>query len=123
MSAPTKAEIREAIEARMAEYPSDGGERSLRHAISEIFDLIDYRALGEDDADAFDSAAIGDDFYCDLRPSEAQRLHEIAAEATADAFRDARALIVEAVVTAAIAFGTEYPDAPRRSEHPREAVA
>jgi hypothetical protein len=119
MSAPTEAEIREALEARMAEYPSDGGERSLRHAISEIFDLT----LGEDDADAFDSAAIGDDFFCDLRPSEAGRLAEITADATARAFLEARALVMEAVVAAAIAFGTEYPDAPRRSEHPREAVA
>jgi hypothetical protein len=123
MTAPTCEEIRAALEARMTHYTHDGGEAKLREAIGEMFDLIDYRALGEDDADAFDSDAIGDDFYCDLRPSEAHRLHELAVGASALAYREARAVIVEAVVAAAVAFGAEYPDAPRRADHPRADAA
>ena len=119
MTAPTRDQVRDALEARMALYAHDGGEAKLREAIGEMFDLIDWRTIDDPDDDI---DQIGDDFYCDLRPSEAHRLHELATKASDRAFREARTLVVEAVVTAAVAFGTEHPDVPRRAEVPRVAA-
>jgi hypothetical protein len=59
----------------------------------------------------------------DLRPSETARLEAIITAAEARAWARAHAAIVEEAVAAALVFAAEYPDAPRRSEHPREAVA
>ena len=120
MTAPIMEQVRTALEARMARYTHDGGEAKLREAIVALFDLLDYHLPDVDDpADALDAEVIGDDFYCDLRPSEAARLHEIAAEGAEAAFHHAREAIIGQVENAAAIFHHEYPNAPRRADHPR----
>lgn len=50
----------------------------------------------------------------DLRPSEADRLRTLLSEAETAAVTAAHELIIRKYTTALLAFGAEYPNAPRR---------
>lgn len=114
MSAPTEEEIRRLLAERLAKYPRDGGEEHLNEAVDEMFDLIDYCPLNQQEAfDQWPHTAIGDDVWADLRPTEWKRLGDIVHEAKARAYDRARALIIDELVNAALVFAAEYPDAPR----------
>ncbi len=115
--APTEAEIRAAIEADMAAYPNDNEESRLREAIDRMADSLNWhRDLDPVEDEVFE---YGNNIWTDLRPSQAQRLAELREAAQERGYQSAREAILDELVAAALAFGAEYPDAPRST---REAV-
>lgn len=112
MAAPTEAEIRALLDARRAAYPLDGGDAKLDEAIGELFAIIDYRPLDEDEAEPGETAT-GAEVWTDLRPSEWMRLRELVKEAQTRAKARALEAIVAEIHASAVAFAAEYPDAPR----------
>lgn len=115
MTALTASEVRALIDDRSARYPNDSIESYLDDALDKAFDTIGYVNL--DDQGAFDfGEAFLSDTWADLRPSEQARLGQLIAEARHRAARKAREAIVEEVVSAALAFAAEYPDAPRTNQ-------
>ena len=112
MTAPTEQEIRDLLEARIAQYPSDSGESNLSESIEQFFDLIDYKV--ETDSATDEAIEYGNDVWTDLRPSHGRRLQQLATEGRERAYEQARTLIIEGVVAAALRFAAEYPDAERQ---------
>lgn len=112
MTAPTEAEIRELVAERDRRYPFDSIDAKLEEAINRGFDTIGYVSLDEKGQYDFGESFLSDT-WADLRPSEEDRLAELIVEAKARAEQRARDAIVEEVIAAALAFGAEYPDAPR----------
>jgi hypothetical protein len=115
MSAPTEEEIRAAIEAEIAEYPSDNGLRNLGEAIDRLADPIDWHLSGDEDESDEDGTPhqLGDNVWRNLRPTEAARLRLLVERAKLSAFAMAREAIVREIVAAGLTFAAEYPDAPR----------
>ncbi len=122
-TAPTEAEIREAIRARIENYPSDDPRTPLREAIKGLAGILRgpaYDTLeSPDPRDGNGMATAPEDLWSgDLRPSEALVLRRHGEAAVERAFERAMALIVEEIVAAALAAAAEIPDAPRAAREP-----
>ncbi len=115
-TAPTEAEIREAIAVSAARVlPLDRPE--IGEWVSAMTDPLTYYAP-EEDVDP--SAPRG--LWDNLRPTEAEDLRALVEGIyhQADAIeQEVKARIAELVVAAALEFARRHPDAPRRA---REAV-
>lgn len=121
-SAPTEAEIREAI-AERARYPFSGdpfprsGEGPLRAALRGI--AGDYsdpvgeagRIIEIGTTEYGEGADTG--LWRDLRASEAARLRDLVDAAIERAADAAERVIIDELVAAGVTFAGLYPDAPR----------
>lgn len=99
----TEADVRAAIAAREAKFPHDNWSDKLDQATGQVSDPIGY----------FDDEGFLSDIWTDLRPSEQERLNSLLADAVGAAYVRAKAVILEEVVGAALAFAAECPDARR----------
>jgi hypothetical protein len=116
MTAPTEAEIREAIRLRTELFPSDNPQKALRMAIEDFGSFMHgpaYNALENPDPRDEPSTADADDIWTDLRPSEAMDLERLYQEAVELAVHDVELLIARAFTAAALRFVELHPDAPR----------
>lgn len=115
MSAPTEAEIREALTRALDKHLPD---IDLCGWVYDIGTPLLYRPSEErDDSDRC--------LWDDLRKSEAARLTALreAIYAEADAWQlEIVGRIVDALVAAGVRFAAEYPNAPR-AEHREEVMA
>jgi hypothetical protein len=114
MSAPTEAEIREAI-IEHGTYPQDGGLKGrLAVFVREWANSIKCGAFDALDPD-FDQAT-EEPYYSgswwDLRASEAIVLRDLALAAEGRAVERSVAIILEELTAAGVAFAEAYPDAP-----------
>ncbi len=107
---PTTADIEAAL-AQSAERHADRATSCLVESIGETADVVDHTFV--DHADELVQMDEPYQLWCDLPPSQAARLHELVEEANARAFVSARAAIIAELVTAAVQFASEYPDATR----------
>jgi hypothetical protein len=125
MSGKTEAEIRAAVEAEIEAYPRDNGLRKLSEGIERLFDPIAWQLSGDPDDvdDEGNPGQLGDRIWRDLRPSEAARIHLIVERAKLETFALCRALIVDQVVKAGLAFAAEFPKAPRSAVKRRASTA
>jgi hypothetical protein len=119
MTAPTEAEIREAIERSATRY-SNAGKDKLTEAVMEYADDIRWDPGDPDGLTPPACEDRGTALWCDLRPSEADRLKTLLYGAEERAVAACHELIIREYIAAALAFAAEYPDAPRAA---REAVA
>lgn len=118
MTAPTEADIREALQLRPELWPNDNPTKHLGEVVVDFASFLTspaFDALENPDSRAPEdlSNAADDVWASDLRPSEAVRLREIAQEGIARATERAQAAIVDELVAAALRFAEEFPDAPR----------
>lgn len=113
MSAPTEAEIYEAIASRFRTY--DGIEDKLDEALDKAFDALAYIAL-DDESDPGAGMAVRSGLWGDLRPSEALRLRDLTHDARGRLKADLWGRILETVATAGMTFAAEHPDAPRANQ-------
>jgi hypothetical protein len=98
MSAPTEEEIRAAIARQWGALPPVGTTPHVE--FEDAFTYCTSLADGLYDLD-------------DLRESEVDRLNELTFAAVDPIRDDARLRINEALVSAALTFAAEHPDAPR----------
>lgn len=112
MTAPTEAEIREAISERLAKYPGDNHIRTLVEAIEKAFDTIAYVELDEQGQYDFGTPFLSD-IWADLRPSEASRLGQLVRDGSIRALKVLDDALRAEVVAAAMQFAAEHPDASR----------
>jgi hypothetical protein len=114
MSAPTEAEIREAILSELGDRAiSPDDFAGLSDAFAPIMDS-DMALVRAGWCERFlpDPDHPGT-FWADLTPDERDELH-VAMEAVRDrVLRDATAALVDGCATAAFAFGQAHPDVPR----------
>ena len=103
MSAPTEEEIRAAIARGWTDRPPTGTPIDL--AFSDTFTRCMTLLDGLYDLD-------------DLRDSELGRLIVLTEQAVQPIRDETRRQINEALVSAALAFGAEHPDAPRATREP-----
>lgn len=101
VSASRSAELRTAIDAGWT-----SAEDKLGVAADVFLDIVGY--VSEVDG------AISD-LWDDLRPSEAERLRAIVAEAKATVVQDCLFELRNAALEAAVRFASEFPDAPRKA--------
>ncbi len=113
MTAPTAAEIREAVDKLVAHRESYAEPSNLVYDLSAA---IRYTPPDEDTPETISAECLWDD----LRPSQAARLAELHEEVYTkfDALieQEVVARLREFVVEAAMTFAAEYPDAPRRAK-------
>lgn len=103
-TAPLTAEdVRTAIEVRTARHPFDAWTHKLGDAVVQAFDPVGYH----------DAEGSTSDIWTDLRNSEGLRLAQLVDIAAERTIERVRAIVIEEVVAAALAFAAEYPDAPR----------
>ncbi len=123
MTAPTEAEIREAILAEL-------GDKTINP--DDFAGLIDaFRPIMDSDL-ALVRAGWVEDFYgteghpgtlwADLTPDEGRELHRAMEAVCKRVLVDATRLLVEGCVAAAVAFAEAHPDIPRGTWSAREAV-
>lgn len=114
MTAPTEAEVRKALQRRTELYVNDTPRTFLTEAVERWADMFTDPAARALDPGAEPRGVFAeDDLWGELRPEEARALRRIIAPAIERAKHVAEAAIVEVLVAAALAFGEEYPDAPR----------
>lgn len=118
MTAPTEAEIREAIEDRNRRYRKDASDR-LAEAVDTALDALAYIEI-DDGLGDHSGAVVLSDLWTDLRPSEAARLRELIDVARQRLLASLWPMVVDAALEAGVTFAREYPDAPRAVQ---EAVA
>lgn len=118
MTAPTEAEIREALAARERDFPVDSVTRRLVDVVDTAFQVITYTELDAQGRYDFVADALTD-VWADLDPVQVARLADIVELAKARAIASAGESVRREVVAAALAFGAEHPHAARV---PREAV-
>lgn len=117
-TAPTEAEIREAIRLRCELWPTDDPRKPLREAIESFGDFMHspaYDVLASPDEPPTEVAVAlsADVVWVDLRPSEARDLERLYREAADRAVADAEAVAIDAFAAAAVRFVELHPDAPR----------
>lgn len=108
MSAPSEAEIRQAIDVGKLNW--DNWTADALCAIADS-DMARVRAVW--DRDFHPSSSHPGTLWADLRPSEVDDLTSAIETAIAETKRHAAAELAERVVSAALYFGTEHPDAAR----------
>lgn len=117
MTAPTEAEIRQAIRLQSEAWPDDSPAAHLRDVVEDFGSFMHgpaYAVLDSPDPlDPDEPDSVGDVWGRDLRASEAKALEFYYQEAFERAFSDGRAAIESAFVEAALRFAAEFPDAPR----------
>jgi hypothetical protein len=117
-SAPTEAEIREAIELRCELWPQDSPTDKLVQAIGSYGDFM-YGPAAEvlsspDDLTPEPTERGGPgDIWADLRPSEARDLDRFYQVGLETALAACEAVIADAFTSAALRFAELHPDAPR----------
>jgi hypothetical protein len=116
---PTEAEIRAAIEARMAESVGDytrhrtPAER-LRVAIEDAALVVDYAAFDVLDWEGEPEAAPSEPtIWWGLSRAEARQLRALVDAAKSTLVERCEALIVEELTAVGVAFAAKHPDAPR----------
>jgi hypothetical protein len=115
-SAPTEAEIREALSRRISAYPLEDPRSALREAVEAWATTLTgpaYAILESPDPRDDMGEPEADDLWMDLRPSEAVALRDVARDAIARAVAQCERTIVEELVAAAVAFAQAHPDARR----------
>lgn len=117
MTAPTEAEIREALRLRVEAHPSDDPLKELRSAVEDFGAFMHGPAFevleSPDSRDEKYVYDVDDVWGYDLRPSEARALDFYYRQAVDQAVSDALAAITDTYVRAALQFAAEFPDAPR----------
>lgn len=114
MTAPTEAEIREAIRRRLTIWPHDNPMEKVLEGIDALFDIV--RPYGIDHPDPFTEELPGPgpyDLWQDLKPSEERRRREIHDLAVERAEARVRELLEAEIVAAALLFASEFPDVRR----------
>jgi hypothetical protein len=115
MTAPTEADIREAIAARATLWPNDNPRTALADAIEDFGSFMrrPVHLILDGINDVGMTEADEADVWTDLRPSEALDLERIYREAVEEAKEAVEAAIVDVMVAAALRFAEAHPDAPR----------
>lgn len=124
MSAPTEAEIREAVRYRLAIPPTDDPAGNVLEGIQQMADFMygpSADVLTGERARGLEPRGWPADLWDDLRRTEAARLDQLYREATKRALARCLEIATEELVIAGETFAREYPDAPRGMV--REAVA
>jgi hypothetical protein len=116
MSAPTEAEIREAISYRMAALPGDDPADHILEGIEEMADFMygpSTDKLSGEPAHRTSARKCPADVWDDLRRPEAACLDALYTEATQRALARCLEVVTEELVIAGVAFAAAFPDAPR----------
>ena len=117
MTAPTEAEIREAIAWRISTaWPGDNPADAIREAIEQMGDFMygpSADKLSGEPARGLLPREWPGDLWDDLRRPEAARLDELYVLGTKRALGMCLELVMDELVAVALAFAAEYPDAPR----------
>jgi hypothetical protein len=116
-TAPTEAEIHQAIAVRTKLWPEDNPRNKLQEAIEAYGDFMyspAFDVLGSPDLPPSEprDASTGD-LWWDLRPSEARDLEDLYRAAVQGALLNCEREITELLTGAALAFAERHPDAPR----------
>lgn len=119
MTAPTEAEIREAIVER-GRYPLGVSSPTARDALRDVVDAYAanlsnpaFLALEFDPADGDPTIGDSGDVWQALDKPTARRLRMIVRSARAELAADLERQIVDRLTAAGLTFAAEYPDAPR----------
>ena len=126
MTAPSEAEIREAVADRLAEQTTEALRPRLRELIRDASGPMQWPAtyvldgLANDDLfnDAPPLASEGALWGGDMRRSEAEALAEALRPAVDRAASRCEAIIIDELTAAGVQFAQEYPDAPRAVREP-----
>jgi hypothetical protein len=112
----TESGIRKVILHRLETYPNDNPAESIRQGIEQMADFMygpSKDRLGGERAHGVHPRKWPHDLWDDLRREEAERLDELYTLGVTRALGMCLELVMDELVSVALAFAAEYPDAPR----------